>query len=136
MKPSPQLIKLFFDLAKHLKEMFKSLNTSDSVSMLQLQALRFIDHKKQPTMKEVAVYFSITPASATSLINSLVDASFIKRISDPIDRRIVKLALTKRGEETMQSMKKRSEEHMAIFLEKLSPAEQDQLTRIFEKLVS
>lgn len=136
MKNNTRLIKLFFDLTRHLKEMYKRLNTSDSVSMLQQQVLRFINSEKEPTMKEVAAYFSITPASATSLVNSLVQLSYIKRLPDLVDRRIVKLALTKQGEEIMLVTKKRTEKHLGVFLEKLSIEEQDTLAVIFEKLLS
>ncbi len=136
MKTSPELIKLFLDLAKHLKEMFKTLNTGESISVLQMQTLRFIGHQKTPTMKDIALYFAITPASATSLINSLVDSLFIERLQDPNDRRIVKLALTEKGEKTMRIMKQRTEEHLSVFLGKLSTEEQETLTHIFEKLLS
>ena len=136
MKTSPQLLRLFLDLAKHLKEMFKELNTAESISVLQMQALKFIGHESTPTMKDIASFFSITPASATSLINSLVDSAFITRLQDQDDRRIVKLSLTAKGQETMQKMKQRTEEHLGAFLSKLSPEEQKSLTDIFEKLLS
>lgn len=97
------LISLFFNTGRLIKEQScKSINTgcpfmqTNQVSMLKLEAIQLIENE-EPTMKRIAEYLHVKAPSATSLINGLVKSGYIKRISDPNDRRTVKMKTTDKG---------------------------------------
>jgi MarR family transcriptional regulator, organic hydroperoxide resistance regulator len=96
------LISLFFNTGRLIKEQSCSINTgcpfmaTNQVSMLKLEAIQLIENE-EPTMKRIAEYLHIKAPSATSLVNGLVKSGYIKRISDPNDRRAVRMKTTDKG---------------------------------------
>ena len=102
-------------------------------SFLQLVTLRHIK-EKNPLMKDVADFLAITPPSATSLVNILTEAGLVSRSTDGSDRRIVRLAITEKGEENLEQWHKKISSHMRKRLEVLDKKEQDDLVRILTKL--
>jgi DNA-binding MarR family transcriptional regulator len=76
-----------------------SLNTDIfQLSILQIQALVYVNTKREATMSEIAKHFNIELPSASSLITKLFVKKLISRDSDQQDRRLVKITLTKKGE--------------------------------------
>jgi DNA-binding MarR family transcriptional regulator len=71
-------------------------------SFPQMKIMNFVRIKKNPTMKEIADYLFITPPSATFFVESLVKTGQLDRILDDHDRRIVRLAITKTGQKTLE----------------------------------
>lgn len=80
-----------------------------------LLAIKGLPARRQITIKELAERLQIRHHSAVGLVDRLVKKRFIVREHHGSDRRQVYLALTKRGEQT---------------LEKLSSAHKEQLRRI------
>ncbi len=62
----------------------------------QLDIMRFIVDKKNPTMKDIASHLSITAPSATSMVENLYDKKLVNRKSDPKDRRGVRISPTQK----------------------------------------
>jgi DNA-binding MarR family transcriptional regulator len=73
-------------------------------------------------MTDIAEYFGIELPSATSLLNKLYDQKFVERLTDPNDRRLVIIKLTKIGKEildlAMQERRKKIEELFSYLSEK------------------
>ena len=124
-----ELISLIFATRRMMFEQ-KEANTC---SFLHLITLKYVKDES-PLMKDLATFLGIAPPSATSLINNLVKAGLVKRSEDEVDRRIVRIEMTKKGEEYLHSHKKKTTEHMRKNLEKLTVKEQDQLRAILEKI--
>ena len=116
---------------KRLKREKKRL---DPFSVLRLEALRYIAEKKNPSMREVADYFCITPPSVTSLINSLVRSKVVKRVYDENDRRAIRLFITSKGREELKKGINRINNNMRKILRQLNTKELKGLIRILEKL--
>jgi len=106
----------------------------DPFSVLRLEALRYIAEKKNPSMREVADYFCITPPSVTSLINSLVRSKVVKRVYDENDRRAIRLFITSKGREELKKGINRINNNMRKILRQLNTKELKGLIRILEKL--
>ncbi len=127
-----QIISLMFTTRRLMHE--KISEKTGSFSPLQFIALKYIKEKK-PLMKELADFLSVTPPSATSLIDTLTRSGLIKRQSDPNDRRIVRIAITKKGEEHINKGIEESSRQMRKSLKKLSGKEQDELINILKKII-
>jgi DNA-binding MarR family transcriptional regulator len=107
-------------------------------SFLHFETLRFIQDKEgklkdadlAATMSDVAEYLKIAPPSATSLINTFVRDGVITRISDPEDRRRVRLTLSAKGTSLLEeTLEKRSRAFASIF-SSLSEKDSIELARI------
>jgi DNA-binding MarR family transcriptional regulator len=97
-----EIVSTFFNTFRVFKQKLDMRNPIYNMPLAHMEALRFIDEKKQVLMKEVADFLAITPPSATVLINNLVSSGFVQRGSSKNDRRTVHLSLTKKGAEVLQ----------------------------------
>lgn len=97
-----QLISLIFKTQRTMHERMRKAMPKPLSSMLKLETLRYVAERQHPPMKEIADHLSITPPSATSLINALVDAGQLERIHDTKDRRLVRLRITQKGRKLLE----------------------------------
>lgn len=128
-----QLITLIFNIRQVLHEKMAE-KSSCQISLLQLIALKYIQAKK-PLMKDIAGYLSITPPSATSLINNLLKSKLITRVADKKDRRIVRIEITKQGSLFIKKHMSAMSNRMRKGLESLTLKEQEQMSKILTKLI-
>ena len=129
-----QLISMIFTTSRLIRERAKNREKIDPFSFLQLETLRYVAEKGDPSMKNVADYLYITPPSATSLINSLVKTKQLERIHDKDDRRLVRLVITPKGKTALASGFKKITTRMRRLLSNLDAKEKDNLFKILEKL--
>ncbi len=127
------LIKLMFATGRIIRKRTKKKERPNPFSILQLETLAYIKEEK-PVMKEVADFLCITPPSATSLINKLVKAGMLERFFDKDDRRIVRLAITDKGEKMLCQEFSKVAHHIKKILIKLNNQEKKNLIKILEKL--
>lgn len=82
-------------------------------------------------MSEIGRKVYISRPNMTSLIDKLVDEGLAERAQDENDRRVIKIAITKKGEE---SLWKWSEKHHSKMKEKLSVLSDEDLENLYESL--
>jgi DNA-binding MarR family transcriptional regulator len=75
-----------------------------TVSTAQLRALVHLAQYGLQTMGDLAEGMQITTASATGLINPLVDMGHVMRARDPKDRRVVRIGLTEQAQALADGM--------------------------------
>lgn len=129
-----KLISMIFTTSRLIRERSGNQEKIDPFSMLQLETLRYVDEKENPTMTEIADYLCITAPSATSLIDTLVKSKRLERIHDKADRRLVRLAVTSTGKEALTVGFKKITKRMQAVLSNLSEKERADLITILEKL--
>jgi DNA-binding MarR family transcriptional regulator len=131
---SLELVEEMFAIARLMKEEMSCTNDQFHVSMLQIQALRFLDRNPGSTMSDLAKHFLIELPSATSLANRLVGDGWVRRQEDPDDRRVVKLALTEKGQTMLRTGMDRHRKKLAEILSYLSDGEKSDLLAILRVL--
>lgn len=134
------LISLFFNTGRLIKEQSsKNINAgcpfmqTNKFSMLKLEAIGLIENE-EPTMKRIAEHLHIKAPSATSLINGLAKSGYIKRISDPNDRRTVKMKITDDGKIFIKDGHKQMTEKLKEVLSKLKKEQIDNFIKIMEEI--
>lgn len=85
-------------------------------------------------MQEIAKFLSITPPSATALIDGLIESGMITRVADTSDRRMVRLEVSPQGRKILEKTHKDMMMRTSQVLEKLDPKDIDDLIRIMKKL--
>jgi DNA-binding MarR family transcriptional regulator len=129
-----QLISMIFTISRLIRGRIENQEKTGHFSHFQLQILRYITKKGNPSMKEIADYLHVTSPSATSLVNNLMKTKLIERVYDKDDRRFVRLSITLKGRKTLDFGFKMITKQMQETLSKLNEKERDDLTKILKKL--
>ena len=94
------------------------LTSEMTVAQLRLMLLLFSEGPMK--MTDIASYLNIKLATATGLVNNLVEKRTVTREEDPDDRRCVICTLTTAGNKTIQKMWSLSASKMELMLQGLS----------------
>ena len=87
------------------------------------------------TMGELSALLSVPLSTATRIVNCMVSSNYIKRLPDPDDRRIVRVALTETGLEFHRAIENYTKEHVHKVLSNLTLEEQTLLFKILDKVL-
>jgi DNA-binding MarR family transcriptional regulator len=104
------------------------------LSVPQFRTLLFISRNKGASLSEVADHIGLTLPSMSALVDGLVNRNFVVRRTRQEDRRRMDLTLTERGETTLQSARKGTQEYLKEHFSPLSDAERGTLVRGMEIL--
>ena len=99
-----------------------------------VRAIRVLDTHGGVRAKELAEHLRIAPRSVTEVVDALEAKGLVSRTPDPTDRRATVVALTDRGRELSQEVRRlRGAESEKLF-RRLSAADRADLARILGKL--
>ncbi len=130
-----QLFNTMGQLRKLLETQTQESHEEKSATIMQYSALMFLKSNKSATVGELASQLKLSKSSATQLIERLVKASWVDRINDQDDRRIVRIAITSAGEQRIVDLKKRFMEKMGKILSKIPDEDLKELIRIHTNLI-
>lgn len=130
-----QIAGTIFSLFRVMKDEMDYHSDSSQLTVLQAQALIYLQKKKKVSMSEIASNFKISLPTATSLSDKLVNAGLIERQSDKSDRRIVYLIITDKGTKLLAEAMIQRGKKIKKILSLLSTEEKQQLLKIMKKLV-
>jgi DNA-binding MarR family transcriptional regulator len=106
-----------------------------SVTHGQFRVLRTLDNADQPLrLSELAARLGIVPRSATSVVDDLEAAGLVERQPDPNDRRATLVDLTPDGRQILTTLRKNRREVMLTQLSRLTPADQQTLIHLLQRL--
>lgn len=88
------------------------------------------------TMGELAGAAEVPLSTATRLVDALVDSGFAERLSDPADRRVVRVQFTDTGAELYRTLDELIRRRIATMLHRFSDHECDTMLRLMRKAVS
>jgi DNA-binding MarR family transcriptional regulator len=107
----------------------------ESCSFMHVKALDFIGKAIEPSMRDVASHLNITSPGATMIIDKLVELGEIDRHDDKDDRRVVRLKITSKGINTLESGLKVIKEKIRNRMKVLTIAENKSLGNILNKII-
>jgi DNA-binding MarR family transcriptional regulator len=131
----PEYIYELEDLLTRIFRTLKENHVKDAcnvnLSLPQFICLLIISKIGTMKMSELASYLSLSYASATNLINRLVEGKLVKRYDDPLDRRVVMVELTDKGKEITDNIK---EIHKEVFYRNCSSLSDKEIKTLIEGL--
>lgn len=104
---------------------------SSCLTIPQLRTLAFLQIYERSCLTALAEYLGVTSASASTMINRLVQKEFVTRTEHPTSRRKVVLCLTSAGEEHLQKVRQITRDRLA---DKLSHLPTEQLIHCLDGL--
>jgi len=128
------LTQAFLDMFRTLKSKMNYNNPLLRLPLAQMHGLHYIDERGRITMKELSEHLSITPPSATALVNNLVEQKFLQREADSKDRRTIHLQMTAKGSKALQKSLTEHCQRLEKVLSKLTEDEQTQFIKLLSKM--
>jgi MarR family transcriptional regulator, organic hydroperoxide resistance regulator len=131
-KPAQALWKLLRDDAfASLRDDFTARVAECSLSLSQGKLIRELAQPQ--SQRELARRLHYDPSNITALADSLEARGLIERRADASDRRFRLLALTPEGERLRAMLEERLAQP-PLFLDRLTPTEQEQLLQLLAKI--
>ena len=134
METNEKLLSAIFNIGRLIREEIHASNCLADFSHTEVEVLKFLQGKKNTTMKAIADYLHIKPSSTTSVVNSMVKKGSIKRAANSGDRRVVYIELTAKGLKSLQNKYKNIHKTIGKLFGKLNDKDKKYLINIFEKI--
>lgn len=124
----------------HFHEQIEQIKSRkpDDINIYQFATRIFIHlaHRETPpTMGELSEDLKVPYSTATRIVDLLVKGSFVERIPDPDDRRIVRVRMDENGKQFYETSLSFMQQRMNGILQAFTSEEQDDLFRLFSKLL-
>lgn len=96
--------------------------------------MSFLSQANRPTMGELSSVLSLPRSTLKRMVDSLVKGGYCKRLSDPNDKRLVRIALTHKGRRNLQASESHIAQRTDKMLHSLTTDDQAALFAIFNKI--
>ena len=130
-----ELQEVFLAFHKKFIVAFRKKMEELHFTLTQVETLRFIIEKGNPTMKDIAQSFSISPPSATSMIEMLSHKKLVKRQIDTKDRRTTRIVPTEKAMNLFDSLRKIKSDMFSEIFMNISDTNKRHLTHILKQLM-
>lgn len=121
--------KMFRLVGEFMNSELKDLELSSGIAPF----LRVIGEKENQTMKELSDGIDADFGYTSRSIQKLVDLGYIVKSKDPIDKRVCRVNLTKKGTEATRKIKQTLEKWYDILSEDVTPEEITSMEQIMGK---
>ncbi|MGI5484076.1 MarR family winged helix-turn-helix transcriptional regulator [Streptomyces lavendofoliae] len=99
-----QLLRLTRRLHRSQKRQLESADIA--ITPAQSRLLRTVAHyDTPPRMADLAARLEVVPRAVTSLVDGLEASGRVRRVPDPASRRVVRIALTDAGRDTLRQLR-------------------------------
>lgn len=107
---------------------------SGKITLQQFLCLTYIFREDELTMTQLAHYMGITTAATTGIIDRLVKSSYVVRVLEASDRRVVKVRLTSKGSNLVEKINTRRRRMLTEIFGRISEEDRNNYLRIMMKI--
>lgn len=137
--PRHELTDRIFELRTVMKRLFGAgiyRELREELQSVTIHQLTALGHLKagSVTMRELAKELDVTESSATAVTDRLVRQRLVERLSDPTDRRVVRLALSEDGAALVKRLDEAAASKIGEMVTALTDGQLTQLVDILETL--
>ncbi|MTI46709.1 MAG: MarR family transcriptional regulator [Firmicutes bacterium] len=130
-----KVIKIILDNMKKLFYPEEWLEIDIKLSKSELFAMLIVDRYGEVIMSKISNEINISMSTASGIVDRLVKKKYLKRERSDLDRRIVLIKLTKKGQNTIETLKKSINKYLNIIYESLTDEEIKVLTNVLIKVM-
>jgi len=105
------------------------------LTMPQFIVLDILHRQNESRMTDLARFMYVTTAAVTGIVDKLVKSGYVKRASDPKDRRIIKVRLTAKGDSVVEKMLDHRKKIMMKIFGIITGEEREAYLKILEHIV-
>lgn len=133
---SSDLEDLLLSLRRRILESIRKDTLKHDLTFSQIEILRCVGIEGKKTMKTISDYLKVSPPTATVLVQHMEEKGLVVRTNDKNDRRVVYISLSPKTKKTFQTMSKQKESIFSNMIKRLSPKDQEHLSRIIKILIA
>ncbi len=130
----PPIGDVFFRVMRAMMFEDEPIAALDALPLAQMRLLWTVRHQNEATMKDLSERLNVSQSTVTQLAERLVKRGLAERIADPADRRVVRLRLSKLGQEAVGIAEARGDARHRAIWNRLDPAERDIVMQGLETL--
>jgi len=134
MEINEKLLSAIFNVGRLVREKVNSSGCLNDFTYSEFEVLKFIQNKKDITMKSISDHLHIKPPSVTPVIDSLIKKGILSRIQSARDRRVIYINLTAKGKKFLQKKYKNIHKIIGEIFGKLNEKDKRKLIKLFEKI--
>lgn len=97
-------------------------------------SLRVIAASGGASQQEVAAQLGMLPSRFVALVDELQDRGLVRRLEDPSDRRVYRLAVTAQARDVLEAVGRVAREHQDALLAALTASERDLLASLLSRV--
>jgi DNA-binding MarR family transcriptional regulator len=105
-------------LARRLRQ-----QSAETLSASQYSALVTLSKKGEMTLGELAAAEGVAPPTMTRTAGHLEEAGLVRRVTDPLDRRITRVRVSPAGARLLQEARSKRNQYLAGLIAGLAPDE-------------
>ncbi|MEW9121910.1 MAG: MarR family transcriptional regulator [Thermotaleaceae bacterium] len=135
IEASKQLRELIRMLERKLGILQDSQLECCSITMAQCHALVEIGRAKNISLNELAESLNLENSTMSRTVNNLVTNDFVKRDTDPQDRRYVTISLTEKGLELYTDIEDRMSQFFKNIYSSIQPEKREQVIESIQILL-
>lgn len=124
--------RLFWQLSREMGYQWKKIY-ADTFPGSQSHILFLLERNGPKKMSELAEVLHLTPGAVTTASDRLIDQGYIARISDKSDRRVTRLAITHKGQETLNNLQAEGRKIMKLVFNDISDEDLKKINDIFKQ---
>lgn len=110
-------------LASAMKDTFNQQLATWDVTYPQWMILNVLHHELANTPAQIAENIGVDRSAVTRLLDRLEAKGLAERVHDGLDRRSVKIFITRQGQSLMDELNRAAREHQTLFLQQMHPTE-------------
>jgi DNA-binding MarR family transcriptional regulator len=130
-----ELLEVVPIVMREIRSQMRSRGSLD-LTVPQFRTLAFVNRNKGSSLCEVADHMGLTPPSASTLVDGLIERSMMTREEHPDDRRRVRLAVTSRGQAILEASTRGTMTYLAKKLNSISADDREVIVKAMETLRS
>lgn len=123
---------LFWQLSRKMGYLWKRIYVQTFPGS-QSHIMYLLQQQGSKKMSEVAESLHLTAGAVTTASDQLIKQGYISRLRDENDRRVVRLALTEKGEVTLTKLQDEGREIMQSLFYGISDTDLEMVTAIFKQ---
>lgn len=130
-----EFFKTMIKMRKILDQTIEASDNNKISTLLQMQALEYIQDHKQITAGDLASSLQISSSSLTQLTDRMIYAKLISRVHSKTDRRSIYLTLTDSGKKHLKKTMKSIEGETSKILAPMSENDLKKVISIFNNIL-
>jgi len=107
-----------------------------NITIPQLHVLMQLSHNDNCKTSDLSKALNVTLPNITAMIDRLIKEGFVARAADKLDRRIVRIKLSKKGQKLIANHTKHRRVKLSTMLEKMNAGEIKAMFDIMKKVIS
>lgn len=127
--PKTELLNDLFDGFRGIRELWNGLIAQYGLSVSHYMALKHLHRRGARSMSQLTETLHITHGACTSVIDRLASVELVARQQSPLDRRVVQVQLTQRGEAVLAAIHDESIKRLTTVFGDLSTDDRLQLAQ-------